>query len=114
MFDVLNTCVQNPKPSDAGAEAWAVNYGRAVGNSGVSPVLRYFGPTRSFSSSAVDRCGYRLGPPAKLIAIGVATALCRRFHFVTPSPSGSWSSPHLAYATVADSTMRARTGLTDQ
>ena len=30
MLDVLNTCVQNPKPSDAEAEAWAVGYGRAV------------------------------------------------------------------------------------
>ena len=30
MLDVLNTCVQNPKPSDDGAKAWAVDYGRAV------------------------------------------------------------------------------------
>ena len=30
MLDVLNTCVQNPKPSDADAKAWAVDYGRAV------------------------------------------------------------------------------------
>jgi hypothetical protein len=30
MLDVLNTCVQNPKPSDAGGNAWAVSYGRAV------------------------------------------------------------------------------------
>ena len=42
MFDVLNTCVQNPKPSDAGAEAWAVNYGRAVGNSGVVAGVEVF------------------------------------------------------------------------
>src|SRR6266508_5507834 len=37
----------------------------------------------SFSSGAVDRCGYRLGTTAKLIAVGLAKALCRRFHFVT-------------------------------
>jgi hypothetical protein len=30
MLDVLNTCVPNPKPSDADAKAWAVDYGRAV------------------------------------------------------------------------------------
>jgi hypothetical protein len=30
MLDVLNTCVQNPKPSDNGARAWSVDYGRAV------------------------------------------------------------------------------------
>ena len=30
MLDVLNTCVQNPKPSDAGAKKWAVDYGRGV------------------------------------------------------------------------------------
>jgi hypothetical protein len=29
----------------------------------------------SFSSSAVDRCGYRLGPTAKLIAVGLATVV---------------------------------------
>ena len=30
-LDVLNTCAQNPpKPSDDGAKAWAVDYGRAV------------------------------------------------------------------------------------
>jgi hypothetical protein len=31
MLDVLNTCVQNPKPSDAEAKAWAVSHWRAVG-----------------------------------------------------------------------------------
>src|SRR5918993_3409473 len=38
--------------------------------------------------SAVDRCGYRLGTTAKFIAIGPATALCRRILFVTPYHSG--------------------------
>jgi hypothetical protein len=27
----------------------------------------------------------------EVIAVGLATALCRRFHLVTPSQSGSWS-----------------------
>jgi hypothetical protein len=30
MLDVLNTCVQNTKPSDAEAKKWAVDYGGAV------------------------------------------------------------------------------------
>jgi hypothetical protein len=30
MLDVLNTCVQNPKPSDDVAKKWAVDYGRSV------------------------------------------------------------------------------------
>ena len=30
LLDVLNTCVHAPKPSDNGAKAWAVDYGRAV------------------------------------------------------------------------------------
>lgn len=43
----------------------------------------------SFSSSAVDReCGYRLGTTARLIAAGLATALCRRFPH-HPGPGAS-------------------------
>jgi hypothetical protein len=48
----------------------------------------------SFSSRAVDRYGYRLGMPARLIAIGLATALCRRFqvgsaHLWKACPTGT-------------------------
>jgi hypothetical protein len=43
----------------------------------------------SFSSSALDRYEYRLGPMREVIAVGLATELCRRVRFVTPSQSGS-------------------------
>jgi hypothetical protein len=37
-----------------------------------------------FSSNALIGVGTDWGTPARLTAVGLAEALCKRFHFVTP------------------------------
>jgi hypothetical protein len=55
------------------------------------PLRRRPGQWRGRSVDELLDMTIQTGDAWRLIAVGLATALCRRILFVTPSPSGSWN-----------------------